>query len=77
MKLSERHLVCDTGRWLRLFMVGLSLPRSGFAPGSVHVGFMVGRVALGQVSLRALRFSPVSFIPPWLSILIYCLGDEQ
>jgi hypothetical protein len=45
--------------------------------GSVHVGFVVDKVALGQASLRVLRFSPVNIIPPWLSILIYQLGDEQ
>jgi hypothetical protein len=32
-------------------------------PGSVHVGFMVDRVAVGQVFLQLLRFSPVSIIP--------------
>jgi hypothetical protein len=34
-------------------------------------------VALGQVFLRVLRFYPVSIIPPWLSMLIYHLEDEQ
>jgi hypothetical protein len=29
------------------------------------VGFVVGKVALGQVFLRVLRFSPVNIIPPW------------
>jgi hypothetical protein len=28
------------------------------------VGFVVGKVALGQVFLRVLRFSPVNIIPP-------------
>jgi hypothetical protein len=28
----------------------------------------VGNVALGQVSLRVPRFSPVNIIPPWLYI---------
>jgi branched-subunit amino acid transport protein len=28
--------------------------------------FAVDKVALGQVFLRVLRFSPVSIIPPWL-----------
>jgi hypothetical protein len=42
-------------------------PRSpGFDPGSVHVGFVVDKVALGQVFLRVLRSSPVNFIPPVL-----------
>jgi hypothetical protein len=34
--------------------------------GSVHVGFMVDKVALGQVLPRVLQFSPVNFIPPVL-----------
>jgi hypothetical protein len=38
--------------WLRRLVAGLS-PRS---PGSVHVGFVVDKVALGQVFLRVLRF---------------------
>jgi hypothetical protein len=29
------------------------------------VGFVVGKVALGQNFLRVLRFSPVNIIPPW------------
>ena len=53
--------------WLRrLVAAGLSQRRSGFDPGSVHVGFVVDKVALGQVFLRVLRFSPVNFIPPML-----------
>jgi hypothetical protein len=31
-----------------------------FAPGSIHVGFVVDKLALGQVFLRVLRFSPVN-----------------
>jgi hypothetical protein len=34
-------------------------------------------VVLGQGFLRDFRFSPVSIIPLWLSILIYHMGDEQ
>jgi hypothetical protein len=53
-------------------------PRSPeFAPGSVHVGFVVDKVALGQVFLLVLRLSTVSIIPPSFSIIIYHLGDEQ
>jgi hypothetical protein len=33
------------------------------------VGFVVGKVALGQVFPRVLRFSPVNFIPPVLHYL--------
>jgi hypothetical protein len=32
------------------------------------VGFVVDKVALGQVFLRVLRFSPVSIIPPWVTL---------
>jgi hypothetical protein len=41
---------------LRSLVAGLSQRR----PGSIHVGFVVDKVALGQVSLRVLRFSPLS-----------------
>jgi hypothetical protein len=34
--------------WLRRFVAGLSPLRPGFDPGSVHVGFVVHKVALGQ-----------------------------
>jgi hypothetical protein len=34
--------------WLRRLVAGLSPRRSGFDPGSVHVGFVVDKVALGQ-----------------------------
>ena len=49
--------------WLRRLVAGLPPRRPGFDPGSVHVGFVVDKVALGQVFPRVLRFSPVSFIP--------------
>jgi hypothetical protein len=52
--------------WLRRLVAGLSPRRTGFDPGSVHVGFVVDKVALGQVFLRVLRFSLVNFIPPVL-----------
>jgi hypothetical protein len=37
--------------WLSQFVAGLSLRRLGFAPESVHVKFVVDKVALGQVFL--------------------------
>jgi hypothetical protein len=46
--------------WLRSLVAGLSPQRPGFAPWSIHVGFVVDKVALGQVFLRVLRFSPVN-----------------
>jgi hypothetical protein len=56
--------------WLRSLVTDLSPRRPGFAPGSIHVGFVVDKVALGEVSLRVLRFSPVNIIPLSLSKLI-------
>jgi hypothetical protein len=34
--------------WLKRLVASLSPRRSGFDPGSVHVGFVVDKVALGQ-----------------------------
>jgi hypothetical protein len=48
---------------------GLSPQRPGFNPGSVHVGFVVDKVALEQVFSRVLRFSTVNFFPPVLHYL--------
>jgi hypothetical protein len=56
--------------WLRRLVAGLSLRR----PGSIHVEFVVEKVALGQVFVPVLRFSPVSIIPPSFSVLIHHLG---
>jgi hypothetical protein len=50
---------CDTRKsvpWLRRLVSGLSSRRDGFAPRSVHVGFVMKKLALGQVFLRFLRF---------------------
>jgi hypothetical protein len=47
----------------------LSPRRPGFDPRSFHVGFLVDKVALGQVFLRILRFSRVNFISPVLNYL--------
>ena len=55
--------------WVRRLIAGLSPRRLGFDPGSVHVGFVVDEVALGQVFPRVLRFYPVNFIPPVLHYL--------
>jgi hypothetical protein len=62
--------------WLRLLVADLSLRRPGFAAGSVLVGFAVNKVAVEHVSNRVVLFSPVSIIPPLLSILIHQLEDE-
>jgi hypothetical protein len=52
--------------WFRLSIAGLSPRRPGFDPGSVHVGFTLGKVALGQVFPRVLRFVLVNFNLPVL-----------
>jgi hypothetical protein len=49
--------------WLRRLVAGLSPRRPGFDPASVHVGFVVDKVALRQDFPRVLRFSPVNLIP--------------
>jgi hypothetical protein len=56
--------------WLRRLVADLSQRRPGFAPGSIHMGFAVDKVVLGQVFLRVLRFSPVNIILPSPSKLI-------
>jgi hypothetical protein len=56
--------------WLRRLVADLSPRRLGFAPGSIHLGFVVCKVVLGQVFLLVLRFYPVNIIPPSLSKLI-------
>ena len=50
--------------WLRRLVAGLSPRKPGFDPVSVYVGFVVEKVALGQVFPRVLRFYPVNLIPP-------------
>ena len=49
-------------------MAGLVPWRPGFDHRPVRVGFVVNKVALGQVSVKVLRFSPVSVILPMLHI---------
>jgi hypothetical protein len=61
--------------WLRRLVASLPPRSRRFVPGSVYVGFVVDKVALGQVFLSS-SVLPVSIIPPWLSILI-SFGDEQ
>jgi hypothetical protein len=63
--------------WLKRLVAGPSPRRPGFAPTSVLVRFVVDKVVLGEAFLRILWFSSVNSIPPWLSILLYHLGDEH
>jgi hypothetical protein len=55
----------------------LPVTAEAWVRGSVHVGYAADEVALGQVFIRILWLSPVSVIPPRLSILIYHLENEQ
>jgi hypothetical protein len=49
---------------LRWLVTVLSWQSAGFDARSVHVGFIMDKVALGQVfSSQVLSFSPVNFIP--------------
>jgi hypothetical protein len=43
---------------------GLTPRRSRFDPAPVHVGFIVDKVAEGQVLLQVLRLSHATIIPP-------------
>lgn len=57
--------LCGTNSNFKYFLqkTCLSRRRPGFSPWPVHVAFGFDRVAQGQVSLRTLRFYPVSAIP--------------
>jgi hypothetical protein len=52
--------------WLRLLVIGLSLQRHEIYPRSVHVSFVVGKVAPWQDFVRVLLFTPVTITPPML-----------
>jgi hypothetical protein len=52
--------------WLSRLVAGLPPRRPGIDPGSVHVGFVLDKVALGDVFPRVLHFYPINFIPPVL-----------
>ena len=61
----------------RRFVAGLSRRRLGFDPRSVHVRLMVDIVALGQVFLRVLRYSPVTIILPIFHIHLHAALTER
>jgi hypothetical protein len=68
-KLIYRYDKClnEAVPWLRRLVAGLSLRRPGFAPWSIHVGFVVDKVALGRFS-PSTSVSPANIIPPLLHI---------
>ena len=67
----EEKLPHENVSGFRSVDVGLSHLESGFDPSSVHVRFEVDKVSFKQVSLRVLRFSPASVIPPVLHASIH------
>jgi hypothetical protein len=59
---ATNRLSHGTVLWIRQLVAGISSRRPDFDPRSVHVRFVVDKVALGQVFFRVLRFFPcVSF----------------
>jgi hypothetical protein len=52
--------------FLKPFPVCISPGTPGFGPSPVRVGFMVVKVAVGNISLPVPHFSPVSNISPVL-----------
>jgi hypothetical protein len=50
--------------------------KSPVRTGSVHVGFVVDKVALGKGFFPILQFFTANIIPPWLHTH-YHLGDKQ
>jgi hypothetical protein len=57
--------------WLRLLVAGFSPRSPGFDSRSVHVRFVVDKVALRQGFLLVLRCFPFSIIPPMLHTHFY------
>jgi len=52
----------------------------GFDLGPFYVRFLVERIALRQVFLRVLQFSPFSVIPPvftFISVLVILVSEGQ
>jgi hypothetical protein len=58
-------------QWLKRLDADLLPQKPMFDPKQVHVGFVVEKVAIGQVSFGVFQFSPVSTIPPKLQTLFH------
>jgi hypothetical protein len=52
--------------WLRELVASLSSWKAGFSSSPINVGFLVTKVALGQLLLKVLPFSPICIILPML-----------
>jgi hypothetical protein len=59
--------------WLRRLVIGLSPRRHGFNARTLHVRFMVDKVALGLISVPVLPFPSVTIIPltPHSNLFMY------
>jgi hypothetical protein len=44
---------------------------------SIHVGFMVDKLAPGQGFFQVLPFSPVNIIPRWLSTIMHIIWEVK
>jgi hypothetical protein len=55
--------------WLRRLVTGIPPRRPGFDPGSVHVGFVVDKLALGQVFPPSTSVFPCQFHPTGAPLL--------
>jgi hypothetical protein len=64
-------------QWLKLLDARLSAQRPIFDPRPVYVGFLVDKVALGEVYLPVFRFYAVSIIPLMLRIHSAVTIDPQ
>jgi hypothetical protein len=69
--------ITQVNLWLRHLVADLSPRRTGFNPRSVHVIFMVDKVAMGHVFLRVLWFCLVSIITPMLHVHLHLLPEGQ
>jgi hypothetical protein len=65
------------GRAMTRLVAGLSPRRPSFAFRSSHMGFMVDKVALGQIFSKFFGFPCQYDFTIALCILVYHLGDEQ
>jgi hypothetical protein len=64
--------VAEVSHWCRWLVTCFLLWRCWFNPGSVPVGFVFGKMLMGQVSLQVLRFPPVIVISPVLHTSFIC-----
>ena len=64
--------VAEVSHRCRCLVTCFLLWKCWFNPGSVPVGFVFGKMALGKVSLQVLQFPPVSVISPLLHTSFIC-----